>query len=188
MQFIQARNYTPVRGAPRAIRLIVIHTMEAPEKPGTALSVAHWFAGPSAPQASAHYCLDATDEVQCVHEQDVAWAAPGANNDGIHIEHAGFASQTAIDWADDYSVGLLERSARLCAHLCNRFELPAVKLDPEGVLAGLPGICGHVDVTKAYRKSTHTDPGKGFPWATYLGLVSENLRVLRGELGEPPSV
>ena len=48
--FVQARNYT--RGRSNAIDLLVIHTMEAPEKPTTAENVANWFAGSSAPQAT----------------------------------------------------------------------------------------------------------------------------------------
>ncbi len=72
IQFIQAHGFTPV--SERAIRLVVMHTMEAPEKPGTAMAVAEWFAGPKAPQASAHYCIDAVDVIQCVPEDVVAWA------------------------------------------------------------------------------------------------------------------
>jgi hypothetical protein len=50
--FVQARNYT--RGRSNPIDVIVVHTMESPEKPDTAESVAAWFAGSTAPQASAH--------------------------------------------------------------------------------------------------------------------------------------
>ena len=44
--FVQARNYT--RGRSNPIDVIVIHTMESPEKPDTAESVANWFAGSTA--------------------------------------------------------------------------------------------------------------------------------------------
>ena len=58
-----------------AIDVLVIHTMESPEKPDTAESVANWFSGSTAPQASAHYCIDGNSIVQCVHDDDVAWHA-----------------------------------------------------------------------------------------------------------------
>src|SRR3982750_3889302 len=90
--FVQARNFT--RGRSNHIDVLVIHTMESPEKPDTAESVANWFAGSTAPQASAHYCIDANSVVQCVQDGDVAWHAPGANHNGIGFEHAGRAAQT----------------------------------------------------------------------------------------------
>ena len=72
----------------RRIDLIVVHTMEMDEKGSTAESCASWFQNPAA-GVSAHYCVDADSIVQCVKEEDVAWHAPGANHDGIGIEHAG---------------------------------------------------------------------------------------------------
>ena len=98
--FIQARNSTPANRT--TIDLLVIHTMEAPEKPDTAENVARWFAGSTAPQASAHYCIDDDSIVQCVHDKDVAWHAPGANHNGLGFEHAGFAAQAPKDWQDAY--------------------------------------------------------------------------------------
>src|SRR6476469_11249703 len=102
--FAQARNYPHHRSNP--IDVIVIQTMESPEKPDTAESVAAWFAGSSAPQASAHYCIDANSVVECVRDTDVAWHAPGANHNGIGLEHAGRAAQSAADWNDEYSTKL----------------------------------------------------------------------------------
>lgn len=174
-RFIQAKNFTIV--ANRPIDLVVIHTMENAEKPGTAAQVAHWFAGAQAPRASAHYCLDATEVVQCVDEKHVAWAAPGANRQGIHLEHAGRAAQSDADWKDNFSRAMLENSAELCADICKRHSLPVVRLSPEDLLAGKRGICGHIDVTKAFKRSTHTDPGKNFPWNWYLALVELNMGV-----------
>lgn len=174
MQFIQAKNFTPADRT--TARLVVIHTMEAAEKPGTALAVAKWFAGPNAPQASAHFCVDADVMVHCVRLHDVAWAAPGANNDGVHIEHSGFAGQTPEQWKDDYSRRLLDRSSFLVASLCARFGIPARKLTVDEVRdKRCPGICGHYDVSLAFGKSTHTDPGKSFPWPDYIALVEDAL-------------
>ncbi len=174
MDFIQAKNYTAVPPG-RIIELVVLHTMEASEKPGTARAVARWFAGANAPQSSAHYCLDSTEVVACVREKDVAWAAPGANRNGIHLEHAGFAAQSAVNWADAYSQALLDRSATLCAEICERYSIPPVRLSAADLIAKKRGICGHIEVTQAFKKSTHTDPGKNFPWEKYLALVAAKL-------------
>lgn len=174
MEFVQAKNFTPASRV--SCRVIVIHTCEAPEKPGTAMAVAKWFAGPQAPQASAHFCVDRSVIVQCVKLHDVAWGAPGANNDGIHIEHAGYAAQTPAEWNDDYSVELLERSSFLVASLCTKYGIPPVKLTVEQVRDKVTrGICGHHEVSLAFGKSTHTDPGRYYPWERYIALVDDAL-------------
>ncbi len=169
--FVQAKNFT--RAERTRCDLIVIHTMEAAEKPNTAEAVAAWFAGSSAPKASAHFCVDSDSVVQCVREEDVAWHAPGANHNGLGIEHAGFAKQTANDWGDEYSMRMLRLSAKLCADLCRRWKIPVRRIGPTELRAGGRGICGHADVSKAHGKSNHWDPGPSFPWETYLSLVSE---------------
>jgi N-acetyl-anhydromuramyl-L-alanine amidase AmpD len=171
--FIQARNYT--RGRANPIDVIVIHTMESPEKPDTAESVAAWFAGSTAPQASAHYCVDADSVVECVHDSDVAWHAPGANHNGIGIEHSGRAAQGAAEWADDYSAQMLELSAQLVADKCAKYDIPVVWLHPAELRAGRRGITGHAQVSEAFKRTDHTDPGKSFPVQRYLALVRAHM-------------
>jgi N-acetyl-anhydromuramyl-L-alanine amidase AmpD len=189
MIFIQAKNCGPARpGGP--IFLLVIHTMEAPEKPHTASNVARWFAGSNAPFASAHYCIDADETVQCVKEDVVAWSAPGANRFGIHLEHAGYASQKNQDWQDDYSTRMLQRSAAIAADIARRHNIPVTKLsaldlqDPNA-----KGFCGHWDVTVGRNKSHgHTDPGFFFPWGRYLDMVRQSMMPTEPPAGGPDAV
>jgi N-acetyl-anhydromuramyl-L-alanine amidase AmpD len=178
--FVQARNYTRGRSVP--IDVLVIHTMESPEKPDTAESVAAWFAGPTAPQASAHYCIDVNSIVQCVHDNDVAWHAPGANHNGLGFEHAGRAAQGPADWSDDYSTKMLEISAQLVAEKCKENGIPAVWLSATDLQAGRRGITGHVQVSDAFKRSDHRDPGTSFPVQRYLALVKKSL----GDAHFPP--
>jgi N-acetyl-anhydromuramyl-L-alanine amidase AmpD len=174
MEFIQARNYGP-RLASRKIDIIVIHTMENDEKPDGAENVARWFAGTTAPRASAHYCIDNNSIVQCVRDQDVAWHAPGANHNGLGFEHAGRASQADSLWNDAYSKAELGLSATLAARKCKQYNIPAVWLDIADVKAGKRGITSHNNVSKAFGLSSHWDPGPNFPAGRYVARVQQIL-------------
>lgn len=176
-RYIQARNYTAVPGR-RRLDVIVIHDMEAPEKAVTAENVAAWFAGPDAPRASAHFNIDSDSIVQGVQVNDVAWAAPGANHNGIQFEHSGYARQVRSEWLDEFGVQMLDRSARLAAALCQEHGIPVQRVTATGLLRGERGITGHGEVSDAFRRSDHHDPGSGFPWDWYLDRV-------RGYLAQP---
>jgi N-acetyl-anhydromuramyl-L-alanine amidase AmpD len=175
LKFIQARNYTRVTSPARNIDLVVIHTAEYPELPESAEWVANYFAKPGAPKASAHYMVDASEVIQGVWDKDVAWAAPGANHNGIQIEHAGYAKQTKKDWSDDYSKRMLARSAKLTARLCRKHNIPVRWVSPSQLRAGRRGLTSHANVSAAFKRSSHWDPGPNFPVTVYLRLVKAEL-------------
>lgn len=174
-------NQTKVSGK-RKIDLIVIHTMEAPEKPETAENIGKgWFGNPKA-RSSAHYCIDNNSVVQCVELNNVAWAAPNANHNGVQFEHAGYAAQNANGWADDYSKDMLKLSAKVAAPIVIEYDIPIVHLSPAQLRAGKRGFVGHVDVTNGLNGGKgHTDPGTAFPWGWYLSLVAEEVAAIKGE-------
>lgn len=166
--FVKAKNYYPSRT--KKVQLIVLHTMEAPEKGTTAESVAQYFKT-SGVKASAHYCVDNNSIIQCVYDSDTAWACKNANSNGIHIEHAGYAKQNTEDWMDEYSKAMLEISAQECALMCKKFDIPvqkAVFKSDSDYTVVKPGICGHADVPL---HGSHWDPGTEFPWEYYFELV-----------------
>lgn len=168
--FIQAKNYR--KGGNLPVNRLVIHSMEHPEIPGTAKAVCQWFAGKTAPQASAHFNIDDKEIWGSVHEEDTAWHAP-PNQHSIGIEHAGFAAQTVAEWSDPYSEAMLRLSARLAAGICARHGLPVAFVPAAGLLRGERGITTHAEVSKAWRQTDHSDPGPNFPMAHYLNLVRE---------------
>lgn len=169
MTFIPARNFTPTSG--RQIDLIVVHSMESGEASNTAENVASWFAGPNAPRASAHRCFDSDSNVQCVRDHDVAWHAPGANHNGLGYEHAGRAAQSREEWLDDYGQAMLAISAAQARIDTAQYNIPIVWVDAAGLRAGQRGITTHWEVSKAFRRSTHWDPGHHFPMDVYLQMI-----------------
>jgi N-acetyl-anhydromuramyl-L-alanine amidase AmpD len=150
--------------------LIVIHTIEGPKNASAAESTGRMFAT-STREASAHYTVDSDSIVQSVDERNTGWHAPGANDRGIGIEHAGYAKQTASEWNDAYNRAMLALSARLAADIADRWNIPTRRLSQAELRAGYPGFVSHDDVSRAYGKSDHWDPGPNFPWAAYLAQV-----------------
>ena len=179
IEFIQAKNYTKVPGGVgrTEVKWIVLHSMEGGESSTRAERSARWFAGLNpnfpAPRASAHYGVDSDSIVGMVKERDVAWAAPGANRLGVHIEHAGRSRRTEAQWRDGFAEPMLMRSAWLAARIALRWNMPVDFVGRDALKLGRRGITTHNEVTQAFNKSTHTDPGVNFPMVWYLELVHE---------------
>lgn len=165
---MQAKYYKNLNS--RNVRLQVIHSMEAPEKGTTAEAVARYFQNPPRP-ASAHYCVDNDSEVQCVMLEDIAYAAPGANSDGIQYELAGYAKQTRPEWEDKFSLAMLARTAVLVSKNCEFYENAKTWLSDQEIASGKSGICDHAAISRIYKKSSHWDPGPNFPKDLFVDLV-----------------
>jgi N-acetyl-anhydromuramyl-L-alanine amidase AmpD len=166
--FIESPHQTAARD--RAIGVVVIHTMEIAERAGAAEACAQWFANPAS-EVSAHYCVDADSIVQCVREEDIAWHARGGNANSIGIELAGYAAQRTLAWNDAYSRAVVARAARLTADVCARHGIPLRRLRAADLVAGKRGVTGHAEVSAAFHKSDHWDPGPDFPWTRLLRLA-----------------
>jgi hypothetical protein len=167
---IKARWFTPANRRNGDIDLIVIHDMEASEKGDTAERIAEYFSRVER-KASAHWCFDNNSAIRCVLDKDVAYHAPGANHNGLGYEHAGFAKQSGSEWLDDYGMSMLDISARQAAKDCLAYDIPIQYVDRRGLAKGQRGITTHNEVSQAFKRSSHWDPGPGFPMAYYIGLV-----------------
>jgi hypothetical protein len=163
---ILAKNFH--RGRTSPVRAIVLHSTESSSGPGSARAVAAWFAGAQAPMASSHFVVDSSATIRCVADEDVAFAAPGLNDDGIQIEICGRANYRASEWP----VATVSRVADLVAELLKKYSLPADVLMAAVLVAGKRGITTHLEVSRAYKRSTHTDPGPGWPMAEMLKMVA----------------
>jgi N-acetyl-anhydromuramyl-L-alanine amidase AmpD len=149
--------------------------MEYPEKLTAAEDVGHFFANQekgSKKGSSAHVGFDENSGCRYVSDHDVAWAAPGANHNGLHVELAGYSKQSRADWGDEYSMNMLELAAEWVARKAHRYDIRPRKIGAEDIRAGRSGICGHLNVTHAYPNlGSHTDPGENFPWGHFMHRV-----------------
>lgn len=159
-KFVQAKHFTDTGSAGRSIDLLVLHFMVMPEEPDTAEKCARYFETTDR-EASAHLCVDNNSVVRCVRDEDVAWAAPGANSDGLQIEMAG-TTQTVQQWADAYSKSMLELTAVCAADLAEEHGIPTKWCWADDLRAGRRGFTDHWEVSKAFGLSTHSDCGQGF--------------------------
>lgn len=182
---IRSRYFTKWPGpARRQPTRIVIHDMEAPEKGETAEAIARYFRdlpdadGPkSEGKKSAHVCADNNSAVRCVDDNDIAFAAPGANSNGLQLELAGYGKQTRGEWLDEYSRGVIDVGADIVAQWCLKYDIPAVRLQTDEIADKTKrGICSHAQVSTAFKTPNgHTDPGPNFPWDFFFERVGAHL-------------
>jgi len=124
-------------------------------------------------RASAHWCVDPAETVQQVLEEDTAWAAPGANADGIQIEQAGYAAFTTAEWNSNAARSMIDdQLVPLLVGICQRWGIPPVALDTAGVASGAAGITTHVCVSEAYQLSDHWDCGPHYPLQDVVAQVA----------------
>lgn len=161
----------------KPIRRVVIHATcpgvgyPAASKKGAASGTAKYFQMASS-GGSAHYIYDSSrHEEHCVPENTIAWHAP-PNPHSIGIEICGEASYTREQWLSDLVWPAVEEAAARTRELCQRYDLPMRKLTVAQVKADAEGVCGHVDVSLAFRQADHTDPGRRFPWDEFMHLVN----------------
>ena len=156
----------------KTIKIVGIHTSEAPETATEAEAVANYF---KTVDASAHWCVDDNSRVRVVLDQDTAWTMPPLNQESLNVEMAGFAGQTPTQWNDAYSQAVLDNTALCVAEWCVKFDIPPRHLSYDQIRNGERGIVGHVDVDAVYRDSDHWDPGPNFPWPVFIALVQKHM-------------
>ncbi|MBL8936667.1 MAG: N-acetylmuramoyl-L-alanine amidase, partial [Archangium sp.] len=149
-----------------SIQMVIIHTCE-----GAYSGCYGWLANPRA-QASAHYVVsgDGREVSQLVRESSKAWHIAAdydcsrnsgkkcnlngvqSNNFTIGIEHAGFGSQSS------WPAAQIDASARLVCDITQDHGIPRDRFH----------IVGHGQLQPWNR----TDPGRNWPWTSYLAKVN----------------
>jgi len=152
--------------------LIVLHTSEGGESEGAAENLASFLGRPGdRPNSSGgrfgssyHAILDTDQILPAVPYDTVSYSAGGGNSQGIHGCFPGKAGQTREQWFDEVSRAMIRQAAAWMRDVAAEQGIPLRRLTVAQVAAGERGYCDHHDVSRAFRKSTHTDVGVGFPW------------------------
>ena len=145
------RNQSP-RGSARP-RLMVLHTTEGHNRPGTAdlRGLAEFFDQPNG--SSSHKAVDAEGNIiTMVADSQKAFTQCNFNSVSLAIEQIGFASQSKKEWVSEYHRGL-RTVARQLAHWSIRHDIPLRHSTVSGVCqhSNLGAIgCGHSDCGPGY--------------------------------------
>ena len=167
----------------KPIRRVVIHCTVSPCEPGGARNIAAYFRSQSA-GGSAHYVVDPAEVVQSAYDSVVAWHAP-PNSNSLGIELCDPMSGSGRRWKDRRHQDMLHNAAKLAAQLCLHYDVPIRRIDPGDLRNGRHGICGHDDVSDAFKQSSHWDPGPAFPWAQFMTMVRAAAKNLTNEAPTP---
>lgn len=163
-------NQAHTSGPNGTVTRVVMHATVSPCVRGGARSVARYFQSAEA-TGLAHYVVDPGETVYCCKEDISAWQAP-PNKGSIGVELCDPQAGAVDRWYDDDHKLMLSRAAVLVADICKRHSLPVTYINASGLLAGERGITMHRDVSTAWKQSTHTDPGVGFPMGHFIDLVN----------------
>jgi N-acetyl-anhydromuramyl-L-alanine amidase AmpD len=176
-------SYT--KGRNRPIQYVVIHSTEGSEGTQSAeAGVA--YDKRRTDGTSTHLFVDTDTALREVPDADRAHHGRFHGNEiGIGIELCGRAGQTDAQWHDASSLPMLKLAAKEVAAICRAHALPVRRLSVAQVRAAYyapasarpKGICGHIDLTRAYPEDdgSHTDPGPSFPWTEFLAMVQAEM-------------
>jgi len=154
---------------------IVLHTSEGGETTASAEALSRFMETPrSGTNLASYNCVFDTDRVlPAVPYNVVPYAAGGGNAVGVHGCFPGRAGQTREQWLDDTSFAMIGQAARWILDVSDELGIPVRRITWQQVHAGESGICDHYDISRAFKKSNHTDVGPGFPWDVLFDEIKE---------------
>jgi hypothetical protein len=128
--------------------------------------MARWFTNPQA-GGSTQLCVDAEASFRTLPDLTIPWGAPPLNTTGLHCELAGYARYKPSEWLARRR--MLKRTAWLYAQWSIKYAIPVRWLKAKQLrqLSAIPGwgkggFTSHAEISKAWGKTNHTDPGPGF--------------------------
>lgn len=165
-------------------RWVVIHTSEGPEGDDRAEQLGSFLTRPGdrvsssgSRYGSSYHAIADTHlrVIPAVADDRVAFSAPGANNEGLHICIPGRADQTREEWLSGSTRWAITSVAAYLLDTKARYGIPTERLTVAELRAGTRGYCDHAAIRDAFGRTTHYDVGPHFPW----DVLSQDIRSLR---------
>jgi hypothetical protein len=160
---------------------IVIHTSEGSNGPDAAEQLAQFLTRPgdrvtasgSRYGSSYHAIIDLEQVIPAVVDARVAYSAPGANTNGLHVVLPGRAGQTRQQWLSEPSLSRIDTLGKYFRDLRQKYGIPLERVTPAEMVAGTRGYCDHAAVRDAFGKTDHWDVGPNFPWDVLASKIRE---------------
>lgn len=173
--FITARWF----GGPQVPKRIVLHSTVTPCDYGWARKVGYFFAHEDN-KTSAHYGVDPGEVIQYVPDHRVAYHC-GYNENSLAVEMCEYPTLVnALRWLTPKHIKMRRRAQRLTARLCLYYGIPPYFVGVKGLLADKDGVTTHRCMSKAYKQSTHWDPGS-WPRRLFMRGVRKHYAYLKAQ-------
>jgi hypothetical protein len=119
---------------------------------------------------SPHTITDPSETVETCPETIVGYHCGNGNQHGIGFEVTGYAAWTLEQWTTGDAWAALRLDAKRLAESSTRLGIPLRWLSLAQINAGQRGVCTHADITLSIGRgsTTHTDPGRGFPFEAFM--------------------
>jgi len=134
---------------------VVMHTIQ-----GTAAGARSWMKNCSSNVTSHYVTSEAGGVWQMVREVYTAWHVGCANSYCLGVENEGYAESSSHPKALYDAAGLLTRD------MCNSWGITKTRRYCP------PGIMGHLDINNCVCGGSHWDPGGGWDWSYFMGVVA----------------
>lgn len=144
------------------IKAVCLHSTEG----STAAGAAAYLKG--RPDGSVHIVVDDNDAFRLANDSTITCGAAGYNTGVVHIEQAGFAHWSRVQWLRRWRT--LVRAAYWTAVELRKHDLKPRVLRSKGELEKGGGYTFHYIVSKFY-ETDHTDPGPHYPELRFRAAV-----------------
>lgn len=173
---------------PSLSKYLIVHSLEAPAKPGIARSLANgWWRNPSN-KTSVHNVNCPKETIATRSLDKIAWGCGTGNNRGTQYEFVGYASWSSAQWRNAEVLKALKHGAKAMAWDWHELHMKkrGIKYYPDWLkLTEIAkgekhGLITHNDSRLVFGGTTHTDPGPHFPYAELKAYIWEELDKLTG--------
>lgn len=182
----------------KPVRRVVIHSTVSPCEPGGARDIAAYFRSERS-GGSAHYITDPAETIQSGYDDLICWHAPpnpgtlgvemcdipGPVPDDPPMSAAFKAARRMWRWTRRPQRAMLRRTAKLTAQLCLAYGVPVTFLTARQLRrAGADraaGITTHANTSRAFKQSTHWDPGF-WPRRAFMRMVRREAAAIRKDM------